>query len=55
MYPTLQVPAAEFTSRMRRVAEHARRAGLSGVVLFDNFHITYLSGFAFVQRSGRSL
>ncbi|MDE3089640.1 MAG: aminopeptidase P family protein [Chloroflexota bacterium] len=45
---SLQLAPSEFQSRADRLREFAKRQQLSGVVLFDNFHITYFTGFAFI-------
>ena len=48
MYPSLQVPDGEYQSRAARLLEHIKSQQLAGVVLFDNFHITYFTGFIFI-------
>ena len=45
---SISIPAAEFADRRARLLEHISRQGLSGVVLFDSFHILYFTGFAFI-------
>lgn len=45
---SLQIPVKEFQSRADRLLEHVRQQHLSGVVLFDNYHILYFTGFAFI-------
>lgn len=45
---SLQISAAEFQSRADQLREHVRKQQLNGVVLFDNFHILYYTGFAFI-------
>jgi len=44
---TLQLPPAEFDSRVDRVLAYVRSQNLAGVILFDNFYIAYLTGFVF--------
>lgn len=48
MYPTLQIQPDEFQSRAARLLDYLKRQQLASVVLFDNFHITYFTGFAFI-------
>jgi Xaa-Pro aminopeptidase len=48
MFPTLQIQPDEFQSRATRLAEYLKSQQLASIVLFDNFHITYFSGFAFI-------
>ncbi len=45
---TLNILPSEFGSRVDQLLDHVRLQGLAGVVLFDNFHIQYLTGFAFI-------
>ena len=51
---SLQLPPTEFQFRAKRLLKYIRdvgahgRAPLHGVVLFDNYHITYFTGFAFI-------
>jgi Xaa-Pro aminopeptidase len=45
---TLQLQPSEFQSRADPLREHIRKQQLSGIVLFDNFHILYYTGFAFI-------
>ncbi len=51
---SLQISKSEFDSRAERLLGHILDAGadgrppLHGVVLFDNFHILYYTGFAFI-------
>lgn len=45
---SIQIPRAEFQARAHQLQEYIGKQKLSGVVLFDNFHILYYSGFAFV-------
>jgi len=44
----LSLPQSEFQSRADRLLEFVKRQHWNGVVLFDNFHITYFTGFAFI-------
>ena len=45
---SIRIPRAEFQARAEKLLAHVRHEKLSGVVLFDNFHILYYSGFAFI-------
>ncbi len=42
------ISAAELAERRERLLDHARAHGLSGVVLFDQQYIQYLTGFNFL-------
>ena len=44
----MRIQEAEYTGRTRRLAEHAREDGLSGIVLFEPAYVLYYVGFAFV-------
>jgi len=44
----VRIQEAEYTERTRRLAEHAREDGLSGIVLFEPAYVLYYVGFAFV-------
>ncbi len=44
----LQILRAEFQERTTRLLEYLKRENLAGVVLFDNYHITYFTGFIFI-------
>jgi Xaa-Pro aminopeptidase len=48
MYPSLQIPQSEYESRATRLSEYVKSQALSGIVLFDNFHILYFTGFNFI-------
>ena len=48
MYPSIQIPEAEYRARVASLAGHLDQEGLSGAVLFDNYHVDYFSGFAFI-------
>ena len=48
MYPTIQVPKAEFEARAQKLVEYLSTEALSGAVLFDNYYVTYLTDFAFI-------
>ncbi len=48
MYPTLQIQPGELQSRATRLLQYLKREQFSSIVLFDNFHITYFAGFAFI-------
>jgi Xaa-Pro dipeptidase len=43
------VPAAELAERRERLLDYAREQRLSGVVLFDQAYIQYLTGFSFLS------
>ena len=45
---SLKLPSTEFHFRAKRLLEYVKRQQLSGVALFDNFHVTYYTGFAFI-------
>jgi Xaa-Pro aminopeptidase len=45
---SLQLSPTEFESRADRLLARVRDLQLRGIVLFDNFHITYYTGFAFI-------
>lgn len=47
MNPSIQIARAEFAARAAVVLDHLRAENLDGIVLFDNFHIVYCTGFAF--------
>ncbi len=44
----LKIPAGEFSARTNRLLEYVKQQEWYGVALFDNFHITYYTGFAFI-------
>ena len=48
MYPSIQVPKAEFEARAQELVEYVGAEALSGVVLFDNYYVTYFTDFAFI-------
>ena len=48
MYPSMQIPQAEYETRAEALISHVRKSGLAGVVLFDNHYIDYYAGFAFI-------
>ncbi len=45
---SIQIPRAEFQQRADKLLQHVQDEKLSGVALFDNFHILYYSGFSFI-------
>lgn len=49
MDPRTGIPDVELRSRRERLLEHARQAGLAGVVLFDQNYIQYFTGFLFLS------
>ena len=44
----LRLGPSEFQSRAERLLGCVKQQQLSGVVLFDNFHIMYFTGLAFI-------
>ena len=44
----LRISKSEFQSRAERLLAHIRKQQWRGVVLFDNFHVLYFTGFAFI-------
>ncbi len=46
--PSPNIGPDEFAARAERLRAHVAAQGLRGVVLFDNYHVLYFSGFAFV-------
>lgn len=48
MYPSFRIPPVEYDARAARLLEQLKSLNLAGIVLFDNFHISYFSGFAFI-------
>ncbi len=48
MLPSINITHAEFQARAAQLLEHIRSQNLSGVVVFDNYYILYLTGFAFI-------
>jgi Xaa-Pro aminopeptidase len=44
----LRIPQQEYRARADRLAEHLRRSGCSGCVVFDRDYLLYYSGFAFI-------
>ena len=44
----LQIPQAEYQSRLDKLQSHLKAERLSGVVLFDRDYILYYAGFAFI-------
>lgn len=45
---SLRLSSTEFHLRAKRLLDHIKHQQLSGAVLFDNFHVTYYTGFAFI-------
>ena len=43
------IPATELAARRKRLLEHARANGLTGVVLFDQAYIQYFTSFSFLS------
>ena len=48
MLPSINISHAEFQARAVQLLEHIRSQNLSGAVVFDNYYILYLTGFAFI-------
>lgn len=48
MYPSIQIPQAEFETRQHKLSSHLHGEGLSGVILFDSYYVLYFTGFAFI-------
>jgi Xaa-Pro aminopeptidase len=46
--PSINISRAEFEARAERLRAYLAAQGLEGVVLFDNYHILYFTGFAFI-------
>ncbi len=48
METSISIPTEEYSTRVSQLQSKIQDAGLSGVVLFDNYYILYYTGFAFV-------
>jgi Xaa-Pro dipeptidase len=48
MVSSINITSSEFQSRAAKLLEHIRAKRLGGVILFDNYYILYLTGFAFI-------
>jgi Xaa-Pro dipeptidase len=48
MYTSIKISTEEYEHRAQKLSDHLNAAGLSGVVLFDNYYILYYTGFAFI-------
>jgi Xaa-Pro dipeptidase len=48
MYPSIQIPNAEYEARTRRLIEYLNAEDLSGAILFDSYYIAYFADFAFI-------
>ena len=48
MLTSIAITAEEFAARVERLRANLERVGLSGAVLFDNYHVLYYTGFAFI-------
>lgn len=44
----MQISSSEYHSRAEQLLQYLKREHLAGIVLFDNFHILYYTGFAFI-------
>ncbi|UCF78427.1 MAG: aminopeptidase P family protein [Candidatus Eiseniibacteriota bacterium] len=45
---SIRITSSELQTRAGKLLEHVTEKRLSGVVLFDNYYILYLTGFAFI-------
>ena len=45
---SIKITRAEFSARAEKLKAYIQQEKLSGIVLFDNYHILYYSGFAFI-------
>ncbi len=48
MYPSIQIPQAEFLARQQRLITRLQDENLLGAVLFDSYYVLYYTGFAFI-------
>ena len=48
MYPSIQIPNAEYEARIRRLVEYLSAEDLSGAILFDPVYVAYFADFAFI-------
>jgi len=48
MYPSIQIPNAEYEARIRRLVEYLNAEDLSGAILFDPVYVAYFADFAFI-------
>ncbi len=48
MQTSIRITEAEYRARIEQLLAHVRAEQLSGVVMFDNYHILYYTGFAFI-------
>ena len=48
MEPSIRIPRAEFEARTGKLLSAICEQRLTGAVLFDNYHITYYTDFAFI-------
>lgn len=48
MHTSIKISIKEYQHRAQQLSDHLNAAGLSGVVLFDNYYILYYTGFAFI-------
>ncbi|HZU13674.1 MAG TPA: Xaa-Pro peptidase family protein [Chloroflexota bacterium] len=48
MNASIAIPREEFEARAERLRRHLQERSLSGAVLFDNYYVHYLTGFAFI-------
>jgi Xaa-Pro aminopeptidase len=47
MFPSIQIPKAEYHKRNEKLQEYLQDKKLTGAVLFDHDYILYYCGFAF--------
>ncbi len=45
---TLKLAPSEFQSRANRLLDFVKQQAWNGIALFESFHVTYLTGFAFI-------
>jgi Xaa-Pro aminopeptidase len=48
MQTSINIGIAEYHSRLEKLLQYLSENNLTGVVLFDNYYILYLTGFAFI-------
>lgn len=45
---SIKISTAEYSHRSEKLLEYLQASGLTGAVIFDNYYILYLTGFAFI-------
>jgi Xaa-Pro dipeptidase len=48
MYPSIQIPKAEYEVRVQALIGYLNAGGLSGAVLFDSHYVSYFASFVFI-------